>query len=126
MFLAFLHHADQISLQVLPQSPWRDFLCMQVKIYLALEVLKHLIELLAACTVCGLAEPHAMVAKLKQERMLVMGAVRRVAPGTFERIVPRYKLPLPVNCLAAEAGYISIMGAAHCDMPGRTEHDISI
>ena len=60
--------------------------------YIALEVLGHLVDLLAVCAALGLGEPQAMVAKLQQESMLVMGAIRRPIPGApiAERIIPRY------------------------------------
>ncbi len=74
--------------------------CFQVRMYIALEVLEALVDLLEECNACGLAEPQAIVAKLKQESMLVMGAIRRPLPGApiAESISCRYQLP-SILCL---------------------------
>ena len=65
--------------------------CLQVRIYLVLELLDALVNLLAECNGLGFLEPKAMVARLVADEALVMGAVRRQLPGTFREKPIRHR-----------------------------------
>ncbi|KAK9830857.1 hypothetical protein WJX74_010579 [Apatococcus lobatus] len=63
----------------------------KVRIYLVLELLEALVNLLAECNDLGFLEPKAMVARLVADEALVMGAVRRHLPGSVREKPIRHR-----------------------------------